>query len=37
MKLTDWMDSPKTTKKILFYITYAVVLVFAIFNLTEIL
>ena len=36
MKLTDWMDSPKTTKKILFYITYAVVLVFAIFNLTEI-
>lgn len=36
MNWRDWVGNPKVTKKILFYITYTVVLVFAIFNLQQI-
>lgn len=36
MNWRDWIGNPKVTKKILFYITYTVLLVFAIFNLQQI-
>ena len=36
MNWRDWIGNLKFTKKILFYITYTVVLVFALFNLKEI-
>ena len=37
MKWQDWTGNPHITKKILFYITYTVLLVFAVFNLPAIL
>ena len=36
MNWRDWIGNLKFTKKILFYITYTVVLIFALFNLKEI-
>lgn len=36
MNWHDWLGNLKLTKKILFYITYTVILVFALFNLKEI-